>query len=53
MIMEKISLSVNSICIQGYRTYGLILQAFYSSEYVQQVLDPIFLQCSKHSADED
>lgn len=53
MIMEKISLSVNSICIQGYRTYGLILQAFYSSEYVQQVLGPIFLQCSKHSADED
>lgn len=35
---------MNSISIQGHRTYGLILQAFYSSEHIQQVLGPVFLQ---------
>lgn len=28
VIMEIILVSVNSVCIQGYRIYGLILQAF-------------------------
>lgn len=53
VIMEIISVSMNSISIQGHRTYGLILQAFYSSEYIQQVLGPVFLQYRKHSADGD
>lgn len=53
VIMEIVSVSVNSVCIQGYRIYGLILQAFYSSEYIQQVLSPIFLQYRKHSASGD
>lgn len=51
--MEIISVSVNSVCVQGYRIYGLILQGFYSSEYFQQALRPIFLQYSNHTADGD
>lgn len=33
VITKIILLSVNSLCLQGHRTYGLIFQAFYSSEY--------------------